>query len=136
VGLSGLAPALPYKCALGFQEQGSKWRSALALCLGGCRSGPPPGPPIGEAYVGPAVLKIRGDIPLQSPPVATVKHGDRLEILQTKRRFLRVRTPAGAEGWTDERHLLSTADMSALRELSRAGPPPCRRRGRPPPTAN
>jgi SH3-like domain-containing protein len=68
--------------------------------------------------VGPAVLKIRGDIPLQSPPVATVKHGDRLEILQTRRRFLRVRTPAGAEGWTDERHLLSTADMSALRELS------------------
>jgi hypothetical protein len=91
---------------------------ALVVCLAGCRSGPPQGPPIGEAYVGPAVLKIRSDIPLQSSPVTTVKHGDRLEILQTKRRFLRVRTPGGAEGWTDERHLLSTADMSALRELS------------------
>ena len=69
--------------------------------------------------MGPAELKIRGDIPLQSSTVATVKHGDRLEILQTRRRsFLRVRTPAGAEGWTDERHLLSTADMAALRELS------------------
>ena len=92
--------------------------AALALCLGGCRSGPPRAPAIGEAYVGPAVLKIRSDIPLQSSPVASVKHGDRLEILQTRRRFLRVRTPAGAEGWTDERHLLSSADMAALRELS------------------
>ncbi len=68
--------------------------------------------------MGPADLKIRSDIPLQSSTVATVKHGDRLEILQTRRRFLRVRTPAGVEGWTDERHLLSTADMAALRELS------------------
>lgn len=91
---------------------------ALVLCLAGCRSGPPRAPAIGEAYVGPAVLKIRSDIPLQSSPVATVKHGDRLEILQTRRRFLRIRTPAGAEGWTDERHLLSTADMAALRKLS------------------
>ena len=73
---------------------------------------------IGEAYVGPAELKIRSDIPLQSSTVATVKHGDRLEILQTRRRFLRVRTPRGAEGWTDERQLLSTGDMAALRELS------------------
>jgi SH3-like domain-containing protein len=92
--------------------------AALVLCLAGCRSGPPRAPAIGEAYVGPAVLKIRSDIPLQSSTVATVQHGDRLEILQTRRRFLRVRTPAGAEGWTDERHLLSTADMAALRELS------------------
>jgi SH3-like domain-containing protein len=92
--------------------------AGLVLCLAGCRSGPPRALPIGEAYVGPAELRIRSDIPLQSSTVATVKHGDRLEILQTRRRFLRVRTPAGAEGWTDERHLLSTADMAALRELS------------------
>jgi SH3-like domain-containing protein len=92
--------------------------AALVLCLAGCRSGPPRAPAIGEAYVGPAVLKIRSDISLQSSTVASVKHGDRLEILQTRRRFLRVRTPAGAEGWTDERHLLSTADMAALRALS------------------
>ena len=40
--------------------------AALALCLAGCGSGPPRAPAIGEAYVGPAVLKIRSDIPLQS----------------------------------------------------------------------
>jgi hypothetical protein len=73
---------------------------------------------IGEAFVGPALLKIRGDIPLQSAAVATVKHGERLEILQTRRRFLRVRTPSGAEGWTDERQLLAGSDMDALKELT------------------
>jgi hypothetical protein len=74
---------------------------------------------IGEAFVGPAALKIRSDIPLQSPAVATVKHGDRLEILQRRRRFFRVRTPSGTIGWTDERQLLSSEDMQALRELAK-----------------
>ena len=93
--------------------------AAALLFLNGCRSQPPPARPIGEAYVGPAVLKIRSDLPLQSSTVATVKHGDRLELLQTRRRFLRVRTPNGVEGWTDERQLLSAADMQSLLELAR-----------------
>ena len=92
---------------------------AAVVCLfSGCSKGPPPARPIGEAFVGPATLKIRADIPLQSPTVTTVKHGDRLEILATKRRFLRVRTPSGREGWTDERQLLAASDMTALRELA------------------
>jgi hypothetical protein len=73
---------------------------------------------VGEAFVGPAILKIRSDIALQSSTVATVKHGERLEILQVRRRFLRVRTPRGVEGWTDERQLLAAGDMDALRELT------------------
>jgi hypothetical protein len=90
----------------------------LLLLLAACRSGPERLPPIGEAYVGPSVLNIRSDIPLQSPTVATVKHGDRLLILQRRRRFFKVRAPNGAEGWTDERQLLAAEDMAALRELS------------------
>jgi hypothetical protein len=86
--------------------------------LFGCSKGPPRAQPVGEAFVGPAVLKIRSDIPLQSSTVTTVKHGDRLAILQTRRRFLRVRTPSGAEGWTDERQLLASGDMDSLRELN------------------
>ena len=88
----------------------------LAACGPG---GPPPAKRIGEAFVGPAQLKIRSDIPLQSPPVTTVKHGDRLEILQTRRKFIRVRAPDGKEGWTDERSLLASADMDALHDLSK-----------------
>ena len=86
--------------------------------LFGCSKGPPRAQPVGEAFVGPAVLKIRSDIPLQSSTVTTVKHGDRLAILQTRRRFLRIRTASGAEGWTDERQLLASGDMDSLRELN------------------
>jgi hypothetical protein len=92
--------------------------AAVLLFLFGCSKGPPRAQAVGEAFVGPAILKIRSDIALQSSTVATVKHGDRLEILQVRRRFLRVRTPRGVEGWTDERQLLAAGDMDALRELT------------------
>lgn len=90
----------------------------LVLFLTSCQSRPERQPPIGEAFVGPAVLKIRSDIPLQSAVVATVKHGDRLEIVQRRRRFFRVRTSSGAEGWTDERQLLAAEDMQRLKDLA------------------
>jgi hypothetical protein len=90
----------------------------LALLLASCADQTEHAVSIGEAFVGPIVLKIRKDIPLQSPVVATVRHGERLEILQQRRRFLRVRTPSGAEGWTDERQLLAAEDMQKLKDLS------------------
>ena len=91
----------------------------LAVLELACDSRPKRMPAIGEAFAGPATLKIRSDFPLQSPAVATVKHGDRLEILQRRRRFFRVRTPGGAEGWTDERQLLSADEVTALQDLTR-----------------
>jgi hypothetical protein len=99
----------------------TKVSAVVTLCwlLNGCGpGGSSTAKPIGQAFVGPAQLKIRNDIPLQSSTVTTVKHGDRLEILQTRRKFLRVRTPDGKEGWTDERSLLAAADMQALRDLA------------------
>jgi hypothetical protein len=93
--------------------------AALLLILAACSNRPPRAASLGEAYVGPAELKIRSDIPLESSTVATVRHGDRLEILQQRRNvFLRVRTPSGAEGWTDARQLLGARDMAGLRELA------------------
>jgi hypothetical protein len=88
------------------------------LLLAGCQQSPPRAIAIGEAFVGPATLNIRSDFPLQASTVAVVRHGDRLEILQVRRKFLRVRTARGAEGWTDERQLLAASDMAALRELA------------------
>jgi hypothetical protein len=93
--------------------------AALALAvLTGCGSNRPKLPVIAEAWAGPAALKLRKEIPLESPAVATVKHGDRLDIVQHRRRFLKVRTGNGVEGWTDEGLLLSSEEMSALRDLS------------------
>jgi hypothetical protein len=91
---------------------------AAIVILAGCQNNSKHAPSIGEAFVGPAVLKIRADIPLESATVATVKHGDRLQILQHRRKFLRVRTAGGAEGWTDERQLLAPSDMANLKQLS------------------
>jgi len=64
------------------------------------------------------VLNIRRDISLQSPTVATVKHGERMEILQQRRVFFRVRTASGAEGWTSASQLLGASDMAAMRQLT------------------
>lgn len=88
-----------------------------AVWLAGCSGGPQRVPAIGEAFVGPATLKIRADIPLDSATVATLKHGDRLDILQQRRKFLRVRTAHGAIGWTEERQLLAVSDMANLKAL-------------------
>ncbi len=91
----------------------------LALCaMTGCSTGPPRGPEIGEAYAGPAVLKLRREVDLRSPEVAAVAHGDRLAIVGRRRRFVRVRTASGAEGWTDMRQLLSSTQMDQLNQLA------------------
>jgi SH3-like domain-containing protein len=95
------------------------------IALAGCSSGPPAAPAIGEAYAGPASLNLRQDISPRSAVVATVPHGERLEIVQQRRRFYKVRTSKGAEGWTDERLLLSAAEISELRraaEVSKSSP--------------
>ncbi len=91
----------------------------LGACFCACNTQRETATAIGEAYVGPAILKIRSDIPLQSSVVATVKHGDRLQLLQRRRRFFRVRTPSGAIGWTDERQLLASEDMQRLKDLAK-----------------
>ena len=90
----------------------------LLVTLVGCKTEPPRAPAVGEAYAGPATLGIRQDITPQSPVVATVKSGERLEILQRRRRFVKVRTANKIEGWTDERQLLSPEDIDNLRKLS------------------
>ena len=94
------------------------WAAALLSGAVGCRNERNRAPVLAEAYVGPATLNLRSDIPLDSTPVAVVKHGEKIEIIQRRRRFMRVRTASGTEGWTDERQLLGANDMEALKELS------------------
>jgi hypothetical protein len=91
----------------------------LLLAMPACKSSEPRTPAIGEAYAGPATLGLRRDIPLQSPVVATVRHGDRLEIVQRRRRFLKVRAPGGTEGWIEDHLLLSSEEIAALKEVEK-----------------
>ncbi len=88
------------------------------LLLAACSSGPAPQEAAGYAYTGPATLNIRGDLEPRAPTTATVRHGERLEILETRRRFVKVRTSTGAIGWTDSAYLLTQAQMDDLSRLA------------------
>lgn len=86
------------------------------LFLSGCNHDPNRATVLGEGYVGPMTLNLRAELAVKAATVATVKHGDRLEIVQRRRRFARVRTPNGIEGWVDGRQLMSAEQMEELKK--------------------
>ena len=88
------------------------------ILISGCRSEQAGPPPIGEAFAGPATLIVRKELGMKSAPAATLKHGDRVAVLQTRRRFAKVRTDGGVVGWVDSRQLISTEQMQALRQMA------------------
>ena len=92
--------------------------TAAALSLAACNTASPPPPSIGEAFAGPATMSIHSDIDLKSPEVAKAHHGDRFDIVAQRRRWYKVRTAKGVEGWTSDRDLLDTDQMKRLRALA------------------
>ncbi|MBZ5594471.1 MAG: hypothetical protein LAP39_19695 [Acidobacteriia bacterium] len=90
----------------------------LALLLIGCKSQGDHAPVIGIAYAGPATLVLRQDINPASAPSATVHHGDRLDIVQQRRRFVKVRTAKGQEGWIEDRLLLTPDEVARLKRFN------------------
>ena len=90
----------------------------LCLFLAACNQKPERSPAIGEAFVGPLSINLKQNLSAKAENVGTAKHGDRLDVLQTRRSFSRVRTSAGIEGWTDGKQLLSTQQMADLRRIS------------------
>jgi hypothetical protein len=91
---------------------------AAALLLAGCGSGNRE-PAIGEGFVAPATLNLRQELGPRQPSMATVRHGERLEILERRRRFVRVRAGSGAIGWIDGDLLFGPEQMETLRALGR-----------------
>jgi hypothetical protein len=91
---------------------------AFVCALAGCSSGSHHQAEIGEAFAGPATLKLRKDIDPHSAEITTVSHGDRLGIINRRRRFVKVRTSRGIEGWTDLRQLLASEQMEDLNKLA------------------
>jgi hypothetical protein len=87
--------------------------------LSACNSAPREAASIGTAYAGPASLKLHKDIDSKSATVVTVHHSDKLEIVGQRRRWYRVRTATGVEGWTSDRELLDTAQMRRLAALTK-----------------
>jgi hypothetical protein len=75
-------------------------------------------PVVAQAFVGPTTLNVRDDLNPKSNTVATLKHGDRLDVLEYKRRFVKIRTEQGVVGWTDNHLLLTTDQMRDLQQLA------------------
>ena len=69
-------------------------------------------------FAGPVTLNLRAEVTPASKNVASATHGEKLEVLQIRRRFVRVRTPRGDEGWTEVRNLLGPEQMEALGDLA------------------
>src|SRR6266849_10444442 len=90
----------------------------LALVTIGCKSQSGRAPVIGVAYAGPATLTLREEINPRSAAVGTARHGERLELIQQRRRFFKVRNAKGEEGWTDERLLLTTEEVARLQRFN------------------
>ena len=68
--------------------------------------------------MGPNTVNLREDLGPRANAVATLQHGERLEVLETRRRFVRVRTTKRVEGWTDANYLLSQQQVSDLDKLA------------------
>ncbi len=95
--------------------------AAVLLTLAGCESGAKKKrePSLATAFAGPVTLNLRAEIDPRSKNVASAKHGEKLEVLQVRRRFVRVRTSRDEEGWTEMRNLLGPEQMEALEEQSK-----------------
>ncbi len=100
-----------------------RWRAGfIAICAAGllasCGPGPERQPAVGEAYAGPLTLQVREALVARARAVDTLKHGERVELLERRRSFYRIRTERGNEGWVDGRQLLPAEEMEALRRLA------------------
>ncbi len=92
----------------------------ICACLAvlSCEHKPERAPIIGEAYIGPITVSIRQEVAPSSKVVVTLNHGEHVDILQTRRRFVKVRSATGVEGWTDSRQLMTPEQIKKLRDFS------------------
>jgi uncharacterized protein YgiM (DUF1202 family) len=84
---------------------------ATLLCLSSCAE---ERQTLGQAYIAPQTLNIRSQISAKSGSVATVKHGEKVTIVDVQRRMVKVSTAGGFEGWVDSFDLLSGDQMRQI----------------------
>ncbi len=70
------------------------------------------------AYVSTSEASLRDHVAAVYTKTGTVKNGEKVEILERDRRFARVRGDDGAEGWVEERYLVSQQIYDAFQKLA------------------
>jgi SH3-like domain-containing protein len=70
------------------------------------------------AYVSAPQASLRDQVAVAFSRVGSVKNGERVEVLEREKRFARVRTGSGLEGWIEQRSLVDQKTFDALQKLS------------------
>ena len=70
------------------------------------------------AYVSAPQASLRDQVAMAYRPVGNVKNGERVDVLEREKRFARVRTSGGLEGWIEQRFLVDQKIFDALQKLT------------------
>src|SRR5579862_7876068 len=70
------------------------------------------------AYVSAPQAALRDQVAAIYNRVGNVKNGERVEVLEREKRFARVRTSSGIEGWIEQRYLVDQKTYDALQKLT------------------
>jgi len=90
---------------------------AATLILASCNRGR--GKVLEVDYVSASQVPLRDRVAAVYNKTGGVKNGDRVEVLERQRRFVRVRTSSGTEGWIEQRHLVSQQVYNGFQKLLR-----------------
>jgi SH3-like domain-containing protein len=69
-------------------------------------------------YVSAVQAMLRDQVATAYNRVGMVKNGERVEVLEHEKRFSRVRTAGGVEGWIEQRYLVDQQTYDALQKLT------------------
>src|SRR5215475_14208849 len=70
------------------------------------------------AYVSAPQATLRDQVAAIYNRVGTVKNGERVEIVDREKRFARIRTASGIEGWIEQRYLVDQRTFEGLQKLT------------------
>ena len=71
------------------------------------------------AYVSAPQAALRDQVAAVYNRIGNVKNGERVEIIEREKRFARVRTSTGIEGWIEQRFLVDQKTFDGLEKLTR-----------------
>lgn len=91
---------------------------ALAAALGVCGCNRRGHRVLEVNYVSAVQATLRDQVATMYNRVGTVKNGERVEVLEREKRFSRVRTAAGVEGWIEQRYLVDQQTYDGLQKLT------------------
>lgn len=69
-------------------------------------------------YVSAPQVTLRDQLSQVFNRVGTAKNGDRVEVLDREKRFAKVRTGTGLEGWVEQRYLVDQQTYDAFQKLA------------------